>query len=405
MLATLLLTLCASVADPELEARLYAVIPAASKAYVFIDGGSGVIVSPDGLVLTCDHVVNRSPEWEVVTTRGERFNGRVLGRHQAADLAVLQLEGAHGLPYLPIAEPDACRVGEAVLAIGNPFLIGLQNPRFLPVPASFVPSVSCGMISGVHRFGPAHLDALEIDAPLNPGNSGGPIINLRGEVVGIGSRIATRFGLSASTGAGYGAGAGLIRKILPALVAVEKNTEISGGTVRGLALALSDGRVEVRAADGKDGPLPFAKGDVIRGVGNLRVHSPEHFWSALATYAAGAEAVCWVTRQGADTLVSVKLVAQPNEKPFLGVRLAPRADGPVVEEVTGPAKDAGIEPGDIIRALDDSLVESREDLQVVLGMYRPGDELTVEVQRGKETKAFTLKLGVRANKPAERRFT
>jgi S1-C subfamily serine protease len=398
MLGAMFLCLCASAPAPELEAQIAAVIPAASKAYVFIDGGSGVIVSPDGLVLTCDHVINRAPMWEVMTTSGARFTGRVLGRHGAADLALLKLEGARGLPYLAIADPAACRVGEVVMAIGNPFLIATQNPRFLPVPASFVPSVSCGRISGVHRFGPAHLDALEFDAPLNPGNSGGPIINVRGEVVGIGSRIATRFGISASTGAGYGAGAGLIRKVLPALAAAE-GKEIAGGTVRGLRLEVADGRVVIRAVDEKEGALPFAKGDAIRSVGSLAVHSPEQFLGALGTYTAGAEAVCWITRQGADMLVGVKLAARPDDRALLGVRVSPHTDVLKLVEVAGPAKEGGLAAGDVIVAVDDILVESPEELAAVLDMYRPGDTVVVEVERGKETKSLSVKLGTRAKTP------
>ncbi len=394
MLAVLLCALCASAPAPELEARLGAAIPAAMKAFVFIDGGSGVIVSPDGLVLTCDHVVKLRDEWEVFTTDGARRTGRVLGRHVAGDLAVLGLEDARGLPYLPVAEPDACRVGETVFAIGNPFLLGMQNPRLLPAAPSFVPSVSCGMISGVRRFGPVHLDAIEVDAPLNPGNSGGPIVNLRGEIVGIGSRIASRFGLSASTGVGYGAGAALIRKLLPALAGAE-GKEIARGTLRGLRLERGEGRVIVAAAGAGGETSAFAEGDVIRSVGNIAVHSPEHFLNALGTYPAGEEVVCWIARKGADALISVRLAARSDETAFLGVRVLSDFGGARVEETTGPAEAAGIEDGDLIVALGGILVESPEELAAVLGMYRPDDVVSVDVMRGEEAASFTVKLGAR----------
>ena len=140
MAAVLVCILCASAPAPELESRLSEAIAAAVKAYVFIDGGSGVVVSPDGLVLTCDHVVKSRETWEVFATDGTRRVGRVLGRHVAGDLALLRLEDARGLPYLPVAEPAACRVGETVFAIGNPFLLGMQNPRLLPAAPSFAPT-------------------------------------------------------------------------------------------------------------------------------------------------------------------------------------------------------------------------------------------------------------------------
>lgn len=405
MPAALLCILCASAPAPELEARLGAAIPAAMKAFVFIDGGSGVIVSPDGLVLTCDHVVKLRDEWEMFTTDGVRRTGRVLGRHVAGDLALLRLENARGLPYVPVAEPDACRAGETVFAIGNPFLLGMRNPRLLPAAPSFVPSVTCGMISGVHRFSPVHVDAIEVDAALNPGNSGGPIVNLRGEVVGIGSRIASRFGVSASTGAGYGAGAGLIRRLLPALAAAG-GKEIARGTLRGLRLERAETGVIVAAAGADGESLPFARGDRIVSIGDTAVHSPEHVASVLGARAAGEDVVCWIVRDGRDALVRVTLDAMSEERAFLGVRVARRLDGLKVLEASGPAEEAGIEAGDVIVALDGVLVESPEELAVMLQMHRPEDTVTVEAMRGEDARSLTVKLTARPKEEerGERRF-
>ncbi|HAK97578.1 MAG TPA: hypothetical protein DCM87_21950 [Planctomycetes bacterium] len=394
MAAILLCVLCASAPAPELEARLGEAIPAAVKAFVFIDGGSGVIVSPDGLVLTCDHVVKPRDDWEVFATDGTRYTGRVLGRHVAGDLALLRLENARGLPYLPVAEPGACRAGETVFAIGNPFLLGMRNPRLLPATPSFVPSVSCGMISGVRRFSPVHLDAIEVDAALNPGNSGGPIVNLRGEIVGIGSRIASRFGLSASTGAGYGAGAGLIRRLLPALAAAE-GKEVVRGTVRGLRLERGESGVIVAAPGAGDEPPPFARGDRIVSVGGTAVHSPEQCLNVLGAHRAGERVVCWIVRDGRDALVSVTLGAMSEETAYLGVRAALRLDGLYVLDASGPAKEAGIEAGDLIVALDGVLVESLEELAAVLHTYRPEDTVTIDAMRGENARTFTVKLGTR----------
>lgn len=405
MAAVLVCILCASAPAPELESRLSEAIAAAVKAYVFIDGGSGVVVSPDGLVLTCDHVVKSRETWEVFATDGTRRVGRVLGRHVAGDLALLRLEDARGLPYLPVAEPAACRVGETVFAIGNPFLLGMQNPRLLPAAPSFAPSVSCGIISGVGRFSPVHLDAIEVDAALNPGNSGGPIVNLRGEIVGISSRIASRFGLSANTGAGYGAGAELIRRLLPAMAAAE-GKEIARGAVRGLRLERGEGGVFVAAPGAGVTPAGFARGDRIVSVAGTAVHSPEQCLNVLGAHRAHERVVCWIVRDGRDELVSVTLDAMSEEKAYLGVRAAMRLDGVHVLEASGPAKAAGIEAGDLIVAFDGVLVDSPEEFDAVLQMHRPGDVVAVDVMRDANARTFAVTLGARPKEPERegRRF-
>ena len=212
----LLVSLLCFTPTADQERTLTELIPRISKAVVFIDGGSGVVISPDGLVLTCNHVVGgRSARWIVYLSGGKEYPARVVGRQFESDLAVLKLENAHELPFLPLAAPGSVSVGETVLALGNPFLLGSDSPRFLPLPPQFLPSVSCGIVSGTHRFGRLFGDAIEVDTPLNPGNSGGPLVNLKGEIVGIGGRIASRFGLKANTGAGYGSSCDLIARFLP----------------------------------------------------------------------------------------------------------------------------------------------------------------------------------------------
>ena len=392
---TLVLALSLAAGPAAAEDLLVERIAGASRAFVFIEGGSGVLISPDGLVLTCEHVINRAPSWEVFLTDGRRFRGTVLGRHFQADLAVLRLENARGLPYLPVAEPAACRVGEPLIAIGNPFLLGTVNPRFLPGPVPFTPSVSRGIVSGMHRFGPMFADAIECDTALNPGNSGGPLINVRGEIMGIGSRIASRFGLGANTGVGYGASAGLIRRLLPFMV--KANGElVEAGAVPGLTLDREDGRVVVREAGARGGVhAPFEQGDVVVSVGNVPVRSPEHFTSVMSAFPAGEEAVVWVRRGRRDVLVRVMLAAQQVELAFLGVDVEEAAEGLTVRRVLDPARQAGIAVGDVLQAIGENDVISRDDVRMVLLMHAPGDTVTCRVLRGTETRDIEVSLGTR----------
>ena len=143
--------------------------------------GSGVIMSPDGLILTNAHVVANAGEVIVKLTDRREFRAQVLGRDLKTDIAVLKID-ATDLPTVAVGNPDDLKVGEWVLAIGSPF--GFDN------------SVSVGVVSAKGRSLPdgSNVPFIQTDAAVNPGNSGGPLFNARGEVVGINSQIYSRTG-------------------------------------------------------------------------------------------------------------------------------------------------------------------------------------------------------------------
>src|SRR5687768_4606957 len=143
--------------------------------------GSGFIVEPDGVVLTNAHVVEGADEVRVRLTDRREFKGKVLGTDKATDIAVVKIE-ATGLPAVRLGDPSKVRVGEWVLAIGSPF--GFEN------------TVTAGIVSGTSRSLPdgTYVPFIQTDAAVNPGNSGGPLFNLKGEVIGINSQIYSRTG-------------------------------------------------------------------------------------------------------------------------------------------------------------------------------------------------------------------
>jgi len=261
--------------------------------------GSGFIVSQDGYILTNNHVVADADKVRVTLLDNREFDARVVGRDPRTDVAVIKINTDHLTP-LAFGNSDDARIGDWVLAVGNPL-----NLQF---------TVTAGIVSAKGR-GLAGLtddndryqiqDFIQTDAAINPGNSGGPLVNLQGEVIGINSAIASQTGFYA--GYGFAVPINLARRVMDDLIAT--------GRVQRAALGVS-----------------------IHGI------TPED-----------ADAVGLTTIQGV-----------------------------VVNEFSGsnsPAKAAGIQPGDVIVALNDTAIDHVAQLQTMVGFKRPGEVVRVTVVR------------------------
>jgi serine protease Do len=188
--------------------------------------GSGFVINPAGYLLTNEHVVNDAHEIVVTTKDGHVFKGKLIGSDRKTDIALVKIEPLHPLPTAPLGNSDEVRVGEWVMAIGNPF--------------GFDHSVTAGIVSAKGRFIPDNYDDfIQTDASINPGNSGGPLINLRGEVIGVNSAIYTHTG--ASMGIGFAIPVNLVKEEIDQL-------KSSGKVVRGW-LGVKVTRVTQEAAD------------------------------------------------------------------------------------------------------------------------------------------------------------
>jgi serine protease Do len=153
--------------------------------------GSGVIIDRDGYILTNEHVISGATEVKVKLADGREFDAEIKGKDERSDLAVIKIE-AKELPVARLGDSDGLKIGEWVVAIGNPFGFAIQNPE---------PTVTVGVISALGRYLPAlgrrersYDDLIQTDAAINPGNSGGPLVNLKGEVIGINTAIITTTG-------------------------------------------------------------------------------------------------------------------------------------------------------------------------------------------------------------------
>lgn len=360
--------------------------------------GSGFIVSPDGYILTNAHVVADASDVTVKLTDRREYTAKVVGVDTRSDIAVLKID-AKNLPTVKIGDPNKLKPGQWVLAIGSPF--GLEN------------SATAGIVSATARALPSdnYVPFIQTDVAVNPGNSGGPLLNLNGEVVGINSQIYSRSG-------GY---MGLSFAIpIDVAVNVENQLIKSGKVTRGrIGVAIQEVNAQLADSFGLDRPRgalvssvepggPADKagvkaGDVILKVDGKDIDRSAQVPSIVAAIKPGATADLEVWRDRADKRIDVKVVAlqedgektasresgeaSPSDKLGLAVRpLEPqerrqvKTDGNlVVEDVEGPAAVAGVQPGDIILAVNSSAVKTLSDFEAAV--KKSGKTVALLIQR------------------------
>jgi serine protease Do len=376
--------------------------------------GSGVVVTADGYVLTNNHVIDGAEDIRVELSDGRNLAAKVIGKDQPSDLALVKVEGAN-LPVLPLGDSDAVQVGDVVLAVGNPLGIGQ--------------TVTMGIISAKGRSTPggdgAYEDFLQTDAPINHGNSGGALVNLKGELVGINSQIISPS--DGNIGIGFAIPANMARHVMRDLRADGRVRRSQlGVTVQPVTsdLAESLGLKDVTGAivskvtaDSAADRAGVKRGDVIRSFNGHAVNDFNSLRNRVAETAPGTTVNVGIVRDGQERTLSVKLDEQQaaksarstepaaDDKAALGVAVepltpevaarlgAPRSlKGVVVREVApdGRAARADIRAGDIIVEVNRQPVESVEALRsavrrqsdkpTLLLVHRDGSELFVTVR-------------------------
>lgn len=333
------------------SADLAAICVKVRPAFVFIAGGSGVVIRPDGLMLTNDHVIENRRRFDVRLGDGRSFKAKVVGRDVVGDLAALQLDLPAGetVPHLLLGDSEALRVGDEAVAVGNPFALGVLDQA---------PTFTVGIISAVHHTQGSYTECIVTDAELNPGNSGGPLINMAGEVVGINGQISTRYGLRSNTGLGFAISARQIAMWLPLL------EQAAGGEVKHARLAGVDFEsrdretaASVTVKDVAEGSLAaeagFLVGDAIVAIDDAPVANGHRFAGLLGIYPEGSRAAFRV-RRGAEE-VTLEAVLTAPQRCRTGIDLERPRGGdllPVVEAVEpgSSAEVAGLKPGDVIVA-------------------------------------------------------
>ncbi|MEW6299835.1 MAG: Do family serine endopeptidase, partial [Thermodesulfobacteriota bacterium] len=274
--------------------------------------GSGFIIRSDGVILTNNHVVEDAKEITVALADKSEYTATVLGRDPKADLAVLKIEpGSKPLPVARLGDSDALRVGDWVMAIGNPF--GLSN------------TVTAGIVSAKGRVlgaGP-YDDFIQTDAPINPGNSGGPLFNERGEVVGINSAIFSRTG--GNIGIGFAIPINLAKRLVPAL---EEHGHVTRGWLgvaiqpvtpdlaKSLRLDKAQGALVAEVtADSPAEQAGITRGDVIVAYDGKAVEDSSALPALVAATPVGETVAVEVVRHGETRTLEVTVAELADEEP------------------------------------------------------------------------------------------
>lgn len=379
--------------------------------------GSGVIVSADGTVLTNNHVIDGATKIKIEMNDKRVFEAKVVGTDQPTDMAVLKIE-ANNLPFLTLGDSDKVRVGDIILAIGNPLGIGQ--------------TVTAGIISAKGRrtglSDGSFEDFLQIDAPINRGNSGGALVALNGELIGINSQILSPSG--GNIGIGFSIPSNMAKSVMEQLlkdgkvhrgqlgVVIQNITEDLAKT-----LELPDnkgvivGSVKPGSAADKAG---VKRGDVITAINGEKVEDGNALRNKVAATPPGTEMKLTVLRNGKEEILTAKLdefqsekQASDKENPLGGkssengklglelqpvtpelakkLELPPDSKGMIVTNIDpeGPAAAEGIIKGDVILEINRQVVGSSDDVKSAL--EKAGDRPSLLlVTRGNQTVFITV---------------
>ena len=359
-------------------------MPHGNGRHMVMAQGSGFFISPDGYVVTNNHVANNAVKLEVVTEDGKIYTAKVIGTDPKTDLALLKVDGRNDFPYVKFSHSKA-EVGDWVVALGNPFGLG--------------GTVTAGIVSAHGRDigeGP-YDDFIQIDAPINKGNSGGPTFNQDGDVIGVNTAIYSPSG--GSVGIAFDIPARTAERVVTAL---KENGHVTRGwlgvQIQGLTPELADslglkketGALVAAPQDGSPAEKAGIKsGDLVTEVNGTEVKDAKDLAKKVADLAPGSEAKITLVRDGQTKTISVKIGELP-DKPAqharlrsdsktgltdLGIRVAPASEvnsdeskglAVVGVEPGGKAAEAGLTEGDIILKVGEESVNRAEDLRRAL---------------------------------------
>jgi len=375
--------------------------------------GSGFFISSDGYAVTNNHVVDKAETVEVTTDDGKTYTAKVIGTDPRTDVALIKVDGRNDFPTVRFSE-RAPRIGDWVLAVGNPFGLG--------------GTVTAGIVSARGRdigAGP-YDDFIQIDAPVNKGNSGGPTFDVDGSVIGVNTAIFSPSG--GSVGIAFAIPADTVKSVVSQLK--DKGTvtrgwigvqiqQVTAEIAEGLNLKPPQGALVAEPqADGPAAKAGIVSGDVITAVNGKPVKDPRDLAKQIGSLAPNAAVKLSVWREGAEKTFTLTLGELPNQRearvdtdsrgpagvelPRLGLSVAPAGqtaggNGVVVTEVdpNGAAAEHGLKTGDLIYEVGGKKVANASDLRNALNDARKEGKRTLlmRVKSGETMKYVALRIG------------
>jgi len=379
--------------------------------------GSGFFISADGYAVTNNHVVEKAESVEVTTDDGKTHTAKVIGTDPKTDIALIKVEGGSNFPFVPLAEKSP-RVGDWVLAVGNPFGLG--------------GTVTAGIVSARGRdigAGP-YDDFIQIDAPVNKGNSGGPTFDVDGNVIGVNTAIYSPSG--GSVGIAFAIPSDTVKSVVSQLKDKGSVTRgwigvqiqpVNADIADSLGLKKAEGALV--AEPQPDGPAVKAgiqSGDVITSVNGQEVKDARDLAKRISSLPPGSNVKLGIVSKGSEKSVNVTLGELPREQrearatpgdredssgadvPKLGLSLAPAgkvagagSEGVVVTQVDpdGPAASQGFKNGDVILDVAGQRVTTPEQVRKAFADARTGGKRTIllRVKSGDNTRFFAVPVG------------
>ena len=364
--------------------------------------GSGFFVSPDGYVVTNHHVVDGGDTIEITTSDGKTYEAKVVGSDPKTDLALLKVDADREFEHVTFADAPS-RVGDWVIAVGNPFGLG--------------GTVTTGIISAKGRdlgAGP-YDDYIQIDAPINQGNSGGPAFNLNGHVVGVNAAIYSPSG--GNVGIGFAIPAAVAKEVIEDL---RDDGTVSRGWLGVQIQALTEDIAESLGLDHTKGAIVsmvqsgspaekagFKAGDLVLQVGNDQVEDPKDLARKVADISPGSEIEFTLYRNGETVTKKVTLgtlsgndrkAVVPDDKPTsntslgaLGLALTSEDGSVVISSVTadGPAAKKGLKAGDRILEIGGETITSGEQVEdIIAEMKSKGRKALLMLVRSGDSQRF-----------------
>ncbi|MGD0624313.1 MAG: DegQ family serine endoprotease [Thermodesulfobacteriota bacterium] len=362
--------------------------------------GTGMIIDSNGHILTNNHVVSGATKITVKMASAEEWEAKIVGVDPKTDLAVIKIKPPKNIPYLTFGDSDKLRVGEWVVAIGNPR--GLEQ------------TVTAGIISAKHRTGildpSSYQDYIQTDAAINPGNSGGPLLNLTGEVVGVNAAIVSESG--GFEGIGFAIPSNMALAIADALIQTGKVVrgwlgvsvqEVTASLAKRLNLKVLKGALVADLMKG--GPAEKAgirRGDLIISLEGAAVESANDFRNRIAASRVGKKLEIGLWRNG-ERISAQAMVAAYKPSPRLAAvelgnklgvevkeisvmearrRRLDSREGVILTQVDprGPASRAGLEPGDIIYQMNNQTIRGLKDYNRILQQVPRDEEVLLLVR-------------------------